>query len=550
MAEKTTSKTPAGGREQSFKKKGGNLYEDAAAVMNEVGKKGTSGGLRSIIYNNTKCQSDPRQMYALVSSTLKYKELLAAIVKASGLLKMERKWFSKNPNLALVMAHDLVLSKSGRLTAKKSQAKDAILRHKTRLKAELVKYKVKHKIQDVSVLVTEKDETPVRWVRINEILADVKEVEEWLFSTYKQVSDWRQVEHGCVYKDENVAYLYGIHPSIPVSQLKYYKSGHLIIQDRASCFPATILHSVIDNLSNILPLQDANEDSTVRLIDACSAPGNKTTHLAALSGARKSLSYSQCHRIHAFERDPRRAGILTKMLKTAGADVAVEVHQGDFTQSNPADYPDVLGLIVDPSCSGSGIFGRGFFEEERSPTKSNKDSNSEEADDEEEEAREIAERLDKLAGFQYKIVKHAMRFTGARALVYSTCSIHGAENEKVVERLLLDSEVQAQGWRVAPKEKVLPRWSRRGIVNELGNTWTESKALEIAEGCVRAAPKEDGGIGFFAVCFVRDQEDVDREKAKPNKNLGKKKSSKQDKEENFDGNESNNEEEEWGGFDD
>lgn len=43
--------------------------------------------------------------------------------------------------------------------AKKSLAKDAVLRHKTRLKAELVKYKVRHGISDIKVLVTEKDES-------------------------------------------------------------------------------------------------------------------------------------------------------------------------------------------------------------------------------------------------------------------------------------------------------------------------------------------------------------------------------------------------------
>lgn len=64
-----------------------------------------------------------------------------------------------SPNVALLMVYDLLLSKSGRITSKKSLSKEAVLRHKTRLKAELVKYKVKHKIQDINSIITEKDES-------------------------------------------------------------------------------------------------------------------------------------------------------------------------------------------------------------------------------------------------------------------------------------------------------------------------------------------------------------------------------------------------------
>lgn len=163
--------------------KAGNLYEEAAEVLNEISKKGTSGGLRTIIYNNnskSSRRSDPRQMYALVSSTLKFRDLLTAVIKASGMLRTETKTvcikvilylfeffdltnfrfeqLGKNLNMTMLMVHDLLLTKSGRITTKKSLAKDAVLRHKTRLKAELVKYKVKHKIQDINSLITEKDE--------------------------------------------------------------------------------------------------------------------------------------------------------------------------------------------------------------------------------------------------------------------------------------------------------------------------------------------------------------------------------------------------------
>lgn len=544
-----------------------NLYEEASKIMKTLTQKGTSGGLRSIIYNHKTNKSDPRQLYALVSSTLKFRELLTAVIKASGMLKTEKRAFGgSDVNLALLMAHDLLLSRSGRITSKKSLAKDAILKHKTRLKAELVKYKVKHKIHDINTLITEKDETPVRWIRINTILVkDTTEIESWLFSNFTLVEDWHVLDSKSIYKDTHVQHLYGIHPSVSVAQLEHYKTGKLIIQDRASCFPATIMSQTfgVDKFIKTIDvpkgaLEDSNE--AVRLIDACSAPGNKTTHLAALSGSSSRKPKHTMYRIHAFERDERRSKILKKMVGVAGANNCVDVVVGDFTQvAMPNEYPEVVGLIVDPSCSGSGIFGRGFIEQEEDE---NDDTDSNEVKNQSSDSVSAGEqeRLLKLAGFQYKIVKHALSFPKAQVVVYSTCSIHAQENEHVVERLLDDPTVAAQGWRVANRTTVLPEWPRRGFptefnkVNQGGKVRSTETVAQIAEGCVRALPKEDGGIGFFAVCFVRSEEDAQRWLDSPafaavtddcgRNTVGKKRVAEKNNDLEAD------DDEEWGGFDD
>jgi len=41
------------------------------------------------------------------------------------------------------------------------------------------------------------------------------------------------------------------------------------------------------------------------------------------------------------------------------------------------------------------------------------------------------ERLEKLASFQSVILKKALSFPNVKRVVYSTCSIHNEENEKV-----------------------------------------------------------------------------------------------------------------------
>lgn len=342
---------------------------------------------------------------------------------------------------------------------------------------------------------------PVRWFRINTIRANVKEVEAFLMDKFTPVDEWSKITRGTIFKDTHVQNLFGIHPSEAIAQFELYKSGQIIIQDRASCFPATILSSNFNQFHHTIPKPGKKIDNTVvKLIDACSAPGNKTTHLAALSGSKRTLKQAEMYRINAFERDTRRAQILKKMVATAGADNCVDVMTGDFTQSVPSDYPEVVGMIVDPSCSGSGIFGRGFIEADDAAD----EEDSSEAGKDEESPSET-DRLLKLAGFQFKIVKHALSFPAAQVVVYSTCSIHAIENEHVVERLLLDPEVRARGWLVTKRKTVLPRWPRRGIATEFNKAAVDKVQAveEVAEGCVRALPKEDGGIGFFAVCFER-----------------------------------------------
>ncbi|KAA8909820.1 hypothetical protein TRICI_004353 [Trichomonascus ciferrii] len=429
------------------------LYTEAAQFL----ERGQTGSIKNIIYSkyenkkkNPGLKADPRQVVGLVTSVLKYKAFLKDVIKASGILKTEKKHLSEP--VALLMVYDLLMSKSGRLNCGKCQQKDAILRHKVRLKGEFVKFKVKHKITSLETL-AQGDETPVRWIRVNTIRSSDKHVREQL-KHLTVVSDISEVKAGTLFVDPYVRHLYGVHPSEPITSTEIYKSGYIIIQDRASCFPAEIL----------------NPKDGDKIIDACAAPGNKTSHLAALIGnARGSVT--------AFERDTRRGEVLKKMIHTAGADKCVNINVQDFTESDPMQYSDVTGMVVDPSCSGSGIFGRGFEEqEEQSADKS---------------------RLDKLAEFQYKIMLHALSFPNVKRVVYSTCSIHDEENEQVVRRLLETDQVKKAGWNLT---NALPKWPRRG---HAGPFESKRSSETLAKYCVRSLPKTDGGIGFFAACFQK-----------------------------------------------
>lgn len=424
-------------------------------------------------------KTNPKHLYALVASTLKYREFIQAITKNSKLLKQPKLPKKLSNDLCLLLVHDLLFTKAGRIQSSKHPIKDFIIANKTRLKSEYIKLKLKYKVKDFDQLVEDdtdaNDYTPVRWFRINTIKVRKPETffaGDALLLSLTKVDTLDQVisQQGNIYHDEYIPNLFGVNPKDKIVNTGAYKEGKLIIQDRSSCFPAHILSPAPGD----------------KLIDSCAAPGNKTTHAA-------SYLHNTKNSIVAFEKNPNRAQTLTKMVNMAGASNCVKVKCGDFTAAVPDNHADVVGFIVDPSCSGSGIFGR----------QENKKAHSEIVEEQEIENAD-KERLAKLSSFQFTIVRHALSFPGAKKLVYSTCSIHPEENEQVVIDLLNDGNVQKQGWRLCSRKDVIPTWERRGWKSEFSKArFTEEEAEKLSQGCIRSLPKIDGGIGFFAAAFER-----------------------------------------------
>lgn len=412
-------------------------------------------GLKTRVFS-AKIKSSPTHVYALVVSALKQLDHIDHVIEKSRISEAPQlRRLKVSSNCLRLLVHDFLFSPKGRIQLGKHPIKEAFLLHKTRLQAELTKLKLKHNVRNVADLPLRagvaEDETPIRWFRVNTLKAtDESVLLQPVFKHLTRVDSIDEIKPSTIYADTHVAHLYGVDPKVKITKSEAYKNGHIILQDRASCFPAQILCGAFDASSDV--------------IDACAAPGNKTTHAAALVHGQ----------VHAFERDPKRVHILKQMCERAGASV-VATHK-DFCSVDPAEYPLVTGLIVDPSCSGSGIFGRSV------------ESDKEEGVD--------RARLEKLALFQFTIMKHALSFPNAKRVVYSTCSVHAEENERVVVDLLRDPGVQSRGWRLASRATVLPKWERRGWAHEFSDS-------ALAEGCVRAVQREDGGIGFFAACFER-----------------------------------------------
>lgn len=78
------------------------------------------------------------------------KSILLEIIHSADLLKRERQKIPSQ-NLALLLVHDLLLSKG--IQAGDGPIKQAVLRHKTRLHAELTKLKIKRGVRAIEELV-------------------------------------------------------------------------------------------------------------------------------------------------------------------------------------------------------------------------------------------------------------------------------------------------------------------------------------------------------------------------------------------------------------
>ena len=441
--------------------------------------------------------------------------------------------------MSLLLVHDLLLAKRGIALPATHGLRNAVERHKGRLQAELTKARIRRKLSTVEAFknhidvglehVSSDSEAPYpRWLRINTIKTTLEDQLDTLFRGYELVTTVDAVRsRGSkrLYVDENIPNLVAISPNIDLSKSEAYRTGLIIFQDKASCFPAYLLD----------PLTEDGD-----IIDTCSAPGNKTTHLAAILLSH-SVEPEECTQsIHAFEKNKGRAETLNKMVNLAGSHSLTKLHPGqDFLKTNPSDrsYKNVGALLLDPSCSGSGIIGRDETPElclpllkpasggtskdvrkiakgpeaSKDVRKRKRDQSSEVEfliDDDGLETvvnteGEYRARLAALSSFQLELLLHAFTFPAAKKITYSTCSIHAEENEFVVKKALGSAIAKNRGWRLLKREdqvRGLREWPVRASLDACG------KDTVLAEACIRANKGDERGtMGFFLAGFVRDE---------------------------------------------
>ncbi|KAI4697004.1 uncharacterized protein J4E84_000128 [Alternaria hordeiaustralica] len=514
------------------------LYYEAAAVL--ANTENTGGSLKSRIYGKKDLKSTPGQLFALIAETSKWSIVLKDVIEKTKLLAEERKL---TPILALLLTHDLLLAKNGVAAAANHVLKLAITRHKARLSAELTKARIRYGYATIEAFrdavndgKLEKDEGDApksrhpRWVRINTVKTTLQQQLSTTFAGFVKTENLSEVlsapkKSKIYYEDPNIPNLLALPSKIDLSRSTAYTKGQIIFQDKASCFPAYLLD----------PQSDDGD-----VIDATAAPGNKTTHLAAIVSDRRRPGEEQ--KVIAFERDKGRTFTLQKMVKLASADSIVQVKgSSDFIAAKPGsdEYANVGAILLDPSCSGTGIVGRDDAIKMHLPESPNnrpapqkpekgkkrkRDDEPKEADpsatldlDMDESTPEetpmhgkLAERLTALSSFQLHILNHAMRFESAHKITYSTCSIHFEENEGVVFQALASSIAKERGWSILKRDQQvdgMKKWHRRGVWEDekLEIDVDESLKSDVLEACIRCDKgTEEGTMGFFVAAFVRD----------------------------------------------
>jgi 16S rRNA (cytosine967-C5)-methyltransferase len=187
-----------------------------------------------------------------------------------------------------------------------------------------------------------------------------------------------------------------------------------------------------------------------RVLDACAAPGSKTTHVAALAEDRALVVAGDLyeHRLRTIEEACARLGVRSVRTVALNAERALPFGDGAFDR-----------VLVDAPCTGTGTL-------RHNP---------------EIRWRLAPENIRELAEVQSRILREAARVLrpGGR-LVYSTCSVEREENEGVLTRFL-DARADFKQLTAAPA----------------------APELLLPSGAARTWPHRDDVDGFFVAALSK-----------------------------------------------
>lgn len=211
-----------------------------------------------------------------------------------------------------------------------------------------------------------------------------------------------------------------------VRRLALYRNGGIYLQSLSSMLPPLLLRPGAQEC----------------VLDMAAAPGGKTTQMAALSGGLAQIT--------ACEKNKIRADRLRYNLEKQGAS-RVTVMQEDARKLDPFFSFDKI--LLDAPCSGSGTLY--FPEEERGedgPFPAGKETTAGEERAAAGNSSFTRELLDRSVRTQEALLRKALQLLKPGCeMVYSTCSILEAENERILRRVLPGARAE-----VVPIEPPMP----------------------------------------------------------------------------------------------
>lgn len=224
---------------------------------------------------------------------------------------------------------------------------------------------------------------PRKSIRVNTLKITAKELlplletKGWICEQVPWCTDGCYVEHREKRRD--------------IGRMEEHQQGYFFVQKSVSMIPSLALDS----------------QPGEKVLDACAAPGGKTTHLAALMQNRGVLVANEpdAYRIHGLIANLERCGVMNAV-----------VTQMKFLGMNDEGFDKIL---LDAPCSGSGLIKGETQRSWRILQTWNQ------------------HYIKSMSRIQKKMIVHAYALLKkGGALVYSTCSLEPEENEDVVDYLL------------------------------------------------------------------------------------------------------------------
>jgi 16S rRNA (cytosine967-C5)-methyltransferase len=215
-----------------------------------------------------------------------------------------------------------------------------------------------------------------------------------------------------------------------LQELPGYTQGWWVVQDSSA--------QLVTHLLNPQPGE--------KIIDACAAPGGKTTHIAELMG--------DSGEVWACDRNSSR---LKKVQENAQRLQLNSISLHTIDSSNAQFPQDADRVLVDAPCSGNGTLHK------RPDLR----------------WRQTPEQIPELVALQAKILNQSASWVKpGGTLVYATCTINPRENEAIIEDFLL----KQPNWRIAPPD---------------GDSWLN--AFVSPQGWLKIWPHQQSMDGFFMV---------------------------------------------------
>lgn len=201
-----------------------------------------------------------------------------------------------------------------------------------------------------------------------------------------------------------------------------FKEGKITVQDESAMLVA--------------PLLDLEEGMTV--IDLCSAPGGKTTHIAEI--------LRNTGKVIAFDLHESKLGLIKENCDRLGI-TNVTTCAGDATKLNPELVASSERVLIDVPCSGLGIIRK------KPEIKWNKKRND----------------LREIIPVQREIMNNAWQYLKkGGVMIYSTCTLNKEENEENIE-WFVNSHKDCEVKRIFVGKQDNLVYSREGLLTIMPN---------------------------------------------------------------------------------